>query len=209
MLSSVPWGSGGNHTWRDLVRGGERGRLRYFHVTRLIPRRHRLPAPPIKHLFALNKTNRNTSSLQSLKTSDVIFNPVVLNRNTRHSLTFNSQTVTVVTHHPRCSLAVFFFPHTALKTSFLFVPIATDEYYSGCHIRLVCFILFVVYPDDSIVILMFTLRNTKRWTIIELRNVFIQQAIELLWWWLLLSTRLDPIGSSVCQYWRWSALIGW
>lgn len=55
-----------------------------------------------------------------------------------------------------------------------FVPIATDWYYSGCHIRFVFVFVFVnVYPDDSIVILMFTLRNTMNEKIIELHKRFL------------------------------------
>lgn len=74
---------------------------------------------------------------------------------------------------------------TGRETALLFVPIATDWYYNGCHIRFVLFVcccfLVYVYPDDSIVILMFTLRNTNdEWNYCWTTQLFIKRAIELL-----------------------------
>lgn len=115
--------------------------------------------------------------------------------------------VTMVTYIPPTPPQVYLclFP--------LFVCLATDQYYRGCHIR---FVWFLFLSDDSIVILMFTLTNDGWNRYIELRKVFIQTSnrvvvvvvvviIEILLWLL---TCLDPIGSSVCQYWRWSSGIG-
>lgn len=79
------------------------------------------------------------------------------------------------------------------------VPIATEQYCRGCHIRFVLFCCclfrwqycdFNVYPQKH-------KKRNDYWS----TQLFIQQAIELLLWIILL-TCSDPIGSSACQYWR-------
>lgn len=83
--------------------------------------------------------------------------------------------------------------------------LATDEYYRGCHIEFVLFVCswqycdFNVYPgntnrerkDDC------TFYTTSSHAVIVMTSVIDKSLICR-----------DPIGSSLCQYWKWSSLIG-
>lgn len=146
----------------------------------IIRRRMRPTCSPAPLLSVFNLRFLNYWSFYQFPPTKLKFTKLyqVLKRITCHITSYQHFTKSVLSGglfktSPVTAVTSTYTPSAAAATGAtpLFVPIATDEYYSSCHIRFVLFCFCSVYPDDSIVILLFTLRNTNKQTNKQLWNL--------------------------------------